>query len=253
MLQYAQVVRKTTLYLCKAALACLCLIAPLARGAETVTLRSGFTITCIAREAISAATLRLYLSGDRAGANYIDIPLNSVEAIDAVPSLVENTSRISQASVPPPSELAAILQMSGAAHNVSVSLLAAVVKAESAGNPLAVSHAGARGLMQLMPATAAQLHVKQSFEPADNVNGGSAYLDGLLTRYHENIALALAAYNAGPGTVDRYHGMPPFRETRLYVARVLREFNRRVRQEAILRASRIADETSYPAGMRAHR
>jgi soluble lytic murein transglycosylase-like protein len=83
--------------------------------------------------------------------------------------------------------------------------------------------------MQLMPATAADLGVHDSFRPEQNVQGGSSYLDALLTRYHDNLALALAAYNAGPAAVDKYHGIPPYRETRLYVARVIHEFNRRVK------------------------
>ena len=90
--------------------------------------------------------------------------------------------------------------------------------------------------MQLMPGTAAEVGVKDAFVAAENVEGGTAYLDGLLTKYHDNLALALAAYNAGPAAVARYHGVPPFQETRAYVVRVIREFNRR--KAALVRAQK---------------
>ena len=90
--------------------------------------------------------------------------------------------------------------------------------------------------MQLMPATASEMGVQDAFRPDQNIAGGTAYLDELLTRYRDNIALALAAYNAGPGAVDRYHGVPPYRETKEYVARVIREFNRRKQMAFVARA-----------------
>ena len=121
-----------------------------------------------------------------------------------------------------------MLTQAGADHNLDVDLLASVVKAESDGNARAVSRAGAKGLMQLMPGTAAGLGVKNSFEPHENVRGGSTYLDALLTKYHDNLALALAAYNAGPEAVAKYNGIPPYHETHAYIARVIHEFNRRV-------------------------
>ena len=125
-------------------------------------------------------------------------------------------------------DLRQMLAHAGRSHNLDVDLLASVVHAESGGNPRAVSRAGARGLMQLMPSTAAALGVQNSFQPQQNVGGGSAYLDAMLTRYSGNLALALAAYNAGPQAVDRYRGVPPYPETRAYVARVIHEFNQRV-------------------------
>jgi soluble lytic murein transglycosylase-like protein len=93
-----------------------------------------------------------------------------------------------------------------------------------------------------MPATAKDMGVADSFKPDENLRGGATYLDELLTRYHDNLALALAAYNAGPEAVDRYHGIPPYRETQAYVARVIHEFNRRVlaREAQAKRAAQIA-------------
>ena len=196
-----------------------------AHAAELVTLRSGFTVRCVSHEPLSSDTVRLHLHAD--DDNYMDVPAAAIATVEAAPDEAFTTPSF----VPTPTEHSSFLADAGAKHNVNVALLASVIKAESGGNPQAVSRTGARGLMQLMPATAVQMGVHDSFAPADNVNGGSAYLDQLLTRYHDNLPLALAAYNAGPAAVDRYHGIPPYRETQLYVARVIREFNRRVLAE----------------------
>ncbi|MGH0028702.1 MAG: lytic transglycosylase domain-containing protein [Myxococcota bacterium] len=104
--------------------------------------------------------------------------------------------------------------------DVPPALVKAVIAAESAFDPEAVSHKGAQGLMQLMPRTADMLGVENAFEPKENVRGGASYLRAMLDRYGD-LSRAVAAYNAGPAAVDRYNGIPPYRETRDYVDRVL--------------------------------
>jgi len=108
-----------------------------------------------------------------------------------------------------------------AEHGVDAKLVDALVQVESAYNPRAVSHKGAQGLMQLMPATADRLDVDDPFDPEQNVRGGIRELDRLIDRYSGNLQLALAAYNAGEGAVEKYRGIPPYRETRNYVARIM--------------------------------
>jgi soluble lytic murein transglycosylase-like protein len=146
-----------------------------------------------------------------------------------VVTLAEITAPAANAAPLTAAEMRGMLTRAGTRHNIDADLLASVVQAESGGNARAVSRVGAAGLMQLMPGTAAGLGVRDRFAPEENIGGGTAYLDALLTRYHDDIALAVAAYNAGPAAVDRYHGIPPYAETRAYVARVIREFNRRKR------------------------
>ena len=106
-------------------------------------------------------------------------------------------------------------------YNVESALIKAVIKTESNFNHMAVSRKGARGLMQLMPATASSLQVHDSFHPENNIEGGVRYLRYLIKYFNGNIPLALAAYNAGENAVIRYGGMPPYRETITYVQRVM--------------------------------
>jgi soluble lytic murein transglycosylase-like protein len=105
-------------------------------------------------------------------------------------------------------------------QGVRADLVHAVIQAESAFNPMALSVKGAMGLMQLMPATAVQFGVTNAFDPAQSIRAGVAYLKHLLQRYSQNEELALAAYNAGPGAVEKYGAVPPYRETRDYVSKI---------------------------------
>lgn len=111
-------------------------------------------------------------------------------------------------------------------HRLPPALLRAVIKTESDFNPVAVSRAGAIGLMQLMPQTALMLNVGNPFDPEQNVHGGAAHLRALLDRFEGNLTLALAAYNAGVTAVERYNALPPYRETRRFVQKVLRNYRR---------------------------
>jgi soluble lytic murein transglycosylase-like protein len=216
-----------------APLAVLAALAPQARSAEQATLANGFALRCDHHAQVEGR-VRLYLS--QSEDSYIEFPPAEVVTFEivpdppapetsAAPAVALATNSLAHLT---PGDLHEMLTQAGAVHNIDVDLLASVVKAESGGNIHAVSRAGAQGLMQLMPGTASSLGVKDSFQPDQNVRGGSAYLDWLLTRYHDNLSLALAAYNAGPAAVDKYHGIPPYSETRAYVARVIHEFNRRV-------------------------
>ena len=117
---------------------------------------------------------------------------------------------------------APVIKQSAAKHQVPIELICGVILQESSANPRAISHAGAKGLMQLMPQTARRFGVANSFDPAQNIEGGTKYLRWLLDRYDGNVELALAGYNAGEANVEK-HGnrVPPFRETRNYVPNVL--------------------------------
>ncbi len=114
-----------------------------------------------------------------------------------------------------------IIEKASKEYGVDKSIIAAVISAESAGDYTAQSSAGAKGLMQLMDGTAGDLGVKNSFNPEENIMGGTKYLSQMINRFGGNIKLALAAYNAGPGTVEKYGSIPPYRETKNYVEKII--------------------------------
>ncbi|WP_158943527.1 lytic transglycosylase domain-containing protein [Granulicella sp. S190] len=217
---------------------------PLANAAEHVTLKNGFEVDCVRREAVGDK-IRLYFAEKGVPAsesNYMDVASDSVVRVETVADVPEPAAEekaptaMVLMTAPTKEEMHEMLAHAGAAHHIDEDLLASVVRAESGGHVRAVSRTGAQGLMQLMPGTASAMGVEDSFRPEQNIAGGTAYLDMLLTRYHDNVALALAAYNAGPGAVDKYRGVPPYRETREYVARVIREFNRRKQTAMVAQA-----------------
>jgi soluble lytic murein transglycosylase len=115
----------------------------------------------------------------------------------------------------------AYIQAAARKYGISFSLIKAIIQAESSFNPRAVSHAGALGLMQLMPANVRLLNIQDPFDPFQNIMGGTRFFKSLLNRYNGKLSLALAGYNAGPHRVDQYNGIPPFEETQNYVRKVL--------------------------------
>lgn len=127
-------------------------------------------------------------------------------------------------AVPSKPQLLSMISQIAQKHGVDEKLVKAVIKQESGFNPKAKSHCGAMGLMQLMPATAKGLGVTDPYNPVQNVDAGVRHLKGLLARYNGNVILAVAAYNAGGGAVDKYSGVPPYKETQNYVKNILANY-----------------------------
>lgn len=240
---------------CCAALA-LAGLAGTARAADHVTLRNGFDLICDHRVA-DGDKIRLYV--DPSGSSFLEVSAADIVADEQVtlppPAVPAAGSKAEHAPAAGPAkltdaELRPLLTKAGTAYDLDSDLLASVIRQESGGYARAVSRSGAQGLMQLMPGTASELGVANAFAPAENVQGGTAYLNALLRKYHDNLPLALAAYNAGPAAVDRWHGIPPYPETRAYVARVIHEYNRRyaLRRRTPSRAEpQLATLTQQPA------
>jgi soluble lytic murein transglycosylase-like protein len=234
-------------FCCKMVLSSLLFSALYCSASDVAILRNGFSIPHTSRETIGNI-MRLYTAADKT--SYVDIPTNQIERFerDLTPAKVE---------VPPPApaaptrpSLEQVIQ--GASHKqlLDADLVNSVIRAESGFNPHAVSPKGARGLMQLMPDTAFTLGVTNSFDPKQNVEGGTQYLRWLLDRYNYDLAKALAAYNAGPHRVEQYHGIPPYAETRAYVSRIIRDFNRQklAERKAMAAAGKQANQPSLKHG-----
>jgi len=227
---------KAAAFFCAVAVA---LLARPATATELAILRNGFSIRHEHRLAMGTTT-RLYFAAD--DSSFTDVPTADITGYEKDLSLpLPADSRV---SIPAPSEsvrsgpsksepaLNQVVNTASAAYHLDPDLVNSVIHAESGFNAHAVSPKGARGLMQLMPGTANQLGVNDAFDPQANVAGGSRYLRELLERYNFDLVKALAAYNAGPQRVEQYRGVPPFRETRAYVARIVHEYNtKKIAQE----------------------
>jgi soluble lytic murein transglycosylase-like protein len=260
------------------AVAALLLAAQLsASAAEVAVLRNGFSIR-FERKEQSGTTTRLYT---RSG--YMDIPtaeIASFEPDDSLPEPPPTATQPAPASMQPASlqpvsaypsatqpvatqqaaiqpartvaatpptkvDLDQVVREASKRHQIDPDFVNSVIKAESNFYPRAVSKKGAQGLMQLMPATASKLGVSDPFDPKANVEAGTAHLSALLDMYNNDPIKALAAYNAGAHRVKQYNGVPPYAETRAYVAKIVRDFN--AKKRAKMKAVTAQANTTKPA------
>jgi len=198
-------------------------------ASDVALLKNGFSIKHERREVVGEIT-RLYVSAD--GSSFVDVPTSEIDHFEAAPD--ETPVKLASGSRPaavfaarPPDDLSTVVKEASGRYRLDPDLVNSVIKAESDFNPHAVSPKGAQGLMQLMPGTASQLGVPNAFDPEANVEGGTKYLRELLEKYNFDLVKALAAYNAGPQRVEQFGGVPPYYETRVYVARIVKDFNKK--------------------------
>lgn len=203
-----------------------------ALGSELAVLRNGFSIRHERREQIGKFT-RLY-TGDQQG--YVDVLTESIASFEPVepappdPSVVAAPKPAQPEVMAQPAarvDLDQLIRDASGRYRLDPDFVSSVIKAESNFQPRAVSRKGAQGLMQLMPATAILLGVTDPFDPKANIEAGTAFLSQLLDQYDNDPIKALAAYNAGAHRVQQYHGVPPYRETKAYVARIVHDYNKK--------------------------
>lgn len=176
------------------------------------------------RHALGLGVLVLAVSTAYAGSRLaVDDIIASVQLLESPEDAVEI---VAEEPAPKQVDINTHIEEVATQHGVAPKLVAAIVAVESQFNPRAVSRRGAEGLMQLMPATQAYLDVEDPFDPRDNIDGGVRHLKRLMKRFHNDLPLVLAAYNAGEQAVINHRGIPPYRETRQYVVRVLRRYDR---------------------------
>ena len=214
-------------------LATVALLAGFAHAADLAVLRNGFSISHLSHEVIGANT-RLHVSSG----GYLDVPTDQIEAFEHDDTPAPQPQIVNEPAAPKPAAAAtlqpsapfsldnAVATASGK-HYIDPDLIQSIIRQESGGKVTARSKKGAQGLMQLMPGTAAKLGVANAYDGNANVDAGTRYFRDLLDRYNGDMIKALAAYNAGPQRVDQYKGVPPYTETRRYVAAIVHDFNRK--------------------------
>jgi Transglycosylase SLT domain len=234
-----------------AAVAAIVLVPHLAMAADLALLRNGFTIRHERRELLGETT-RLFFEGADAG--YVDVPTSDIEGFEkdlSLPIPLPRPREAAPAGATPSVDLNQVVTSASATYHLDPDLVNSVIHAESGFNSRAVSRKGAVGLMQLMPGTAGKLGVTNPLDPEANVTGGTRYLRQLLEQYNFDLVKALAAYNAGPLRVQQYGGVPPYRETRAYVARIVRDYNRKKiaqeEAEAAAKANRPRKNVASPS------
>jgi len=207
--------------------AALILLALPCSAADSAVLRNGFSIRHQRRQIIGTIT-RLYVDGKD---SFVDIPTIEIDHFEPAPDAPAPTPRLAPTpevkNSPRSFDLNQAVKDAIGTYRLDPDLVTSVIRAESGFNVRAVSPKCAQGLMQLMPQTASQLGVHNAFDPQANVEAGTRYLRELLERYDFDLIKALAAYNAGPQRIDQYHGVPPYYETKAYVARIVRDFNKK--------------------------